>query len=55
VALVWIYTEQQPSEHLETIGSIDAQHIELIVVAAPKSRGPPNCVPFPSPTSPFKL
>ncbi len=32
VALVWIYTGQDPSERLETIGSIDGQHLELIAV-----------------------
>jgi hypothetical protein len=32
VALVWIYTGQTPYERLETIGSIDGQHLELIVV-----------------------
>ena len=32
VALVWIYTGQKPSERLETIGSIDGQHLKLIAV-----------------------
>ena len=32
VALVWIYRGQKPSQRLETIGSIDGQHLELIAV-----------------------
>ncbi len=32
VALVWIYAGQRPSERLETLGSIDGQHLELIAV-----------------------
>jgi hypothetical protein len=32
VALVWIYAGQTPYERLETIGSIDGQHLELIAV-----------------------
>ena len=32
VALVWIYAGRNPSERLETIGSIDGRHLELIAV-----------------------
>ena len=36
VALVWIYAGQNPSQRLETIGSIDGQHLELIAVGNAK-------------------
>ena len=32
IALVWIYVGQSPSERLESIGTIDAGHMELIAV-----------------------
>ena len=32
VALVWMYAGRNPSERLETIGSIDGRHLELIAV-----------------------
>ena len=32
IALVWMYAGRNPRERLETIGSIDGQHIELIAV-----------------------
>ena len=32
IALVWIYVGQSPSERLESIGTVDAGHMELIAV-----------------------